>query len=210
MSEGTQKIWKIVFWGIFLVMLVIFGVPFVQVALQTEENEVQINYANHSRYRCRRKFSYCVLPLVKPGISGIFFDLPWVGKAQSTRTAKFGPRTLSRKGLRKCRRECTRRCPRKCPRRLRLSVHNAPEGPHEDSHKSAHGIIISVTTVPLFESSQLYPVATPASQRPLFRFWGFHGVPTLDVSNRTIRITDRAILNRSWIESRAIWNLSLN
>ena len=41
-------------------------------------------------------------------------------KAQSTRTAKFDPRTLSRKCSRKCPRECTRRCPRKCPRRLRL------------------------------------------------------------------------------------------
>ena len=41
-------------------------------------------------------------------------------KAQSTRTAKFDPRTLSRKCSRKWPRECTRRCPRKCPRRLRL------------------------------------------------------------------------------------------
>ena len=44
----------------------------------------------------------------------------FVRKAQSTRTAKFDPRTLSRKCSRKCPRECTQRCPRKCPRRLRL------------------------------------------------------------------------------------------
>ena len=43
-----------------------------------------------------------------------------VRRAQSTRTAKFDPRTLSRKCSRKCPRKCTRRCPRKCPRRLRL------------------------------------------------------------------------------------------
>ena len=43
-----------------------------------------------------------------------------IRKAQSTRTAKFDPRTLSRKCARKCTRECTRRCPRKCLRRLRL------------------------------------------------------------------------------------------
>ena len=48
-----------------------------------------------------------------------FFKLP---QAQSTRTAKFDPRTLSRKCSRKCTRECTRRCPRKCPRRLRCFV----------------------------------------------------------------------------------------
>ena len=45
---------------------------------------------------------------------------PKIKKAQSTRTAKFDPRTLSRKRSRKWPRECTRRCPRKCPRRLRL------------------------------------------------------------------------------------------
>ena len=45
---------------------------------------------------------------------------PKIRKAQSTRTAKFDPRTLSRKCSRKCPRECTRKCPRKCPRRLRL------------------------------------------------------------------------------------------
>ena len=45
---------------------------------------------------------------------------PLVRKAQSTRTTKFDPRTLSRNCLWKCPRECTRRCPRKCPRRLRL------------------------------------------------------------------------------------------
>ena len=39
-----------------------------------------------------------------------------ISKAQSMRTAKFDPRTLSQK----CTRECTRRCSRKCPRRLRL------------------------------------------------------------------------------------------
>ena len=43
-----------------------------------------------------------------------------IRRAQSTRTAKFDPRALSRKCSRKCPRECTRRCPRKCPRRLRL------------------------------------------------------------------------------------------
>ena len=62
-------------------------------------------------------------------------------QAQSTRTAKFDPRTLSRKCSRKCTRECARTCPRKCPGRLRFSVQNAPEGPREDSHESAHGKI---------------------------------------------------------------------
>ena len=48
---------------------------------------------------------------------------PVAGKSfrkQSTRSAKFDPRTLSRKCSRKCTRECTQRCPWKCPRRLRL------------------------------------------------------------------------------------------
>ena len=68
----------------------------------------------------------------------------FVRQAQSTRTAKFDPRTLSRKCSRKCTRDCTRRCPRKWPRRLRFfSVQNAPEGPHEDSHESAHGKLSS-------------------------------------------------------------------
>ena len=66
----------------------------------------------------------------------IFLKARTIRKAQSTRTTKFDPQTLSRK----CSRECTRRCPRNCPRRLRLFLCKmAPGEPHEDSHESAHG-----------------------------------------------------------------------
>ena len=64
---------------------------------------------------------------------------PQIRQAQSTRTAKFDPRTLSRKCSRKCTRECTRRCPRKCPRKLRFFCIEHTRGSHEDSHESAHG-----------------------------------------------------------------------
>ena len=52
-----------------------------------------------------------------------FFCLSGFRRAQSTRTAKFDPRTLSRKCSRKCPRECTR----KCPRRLRLFLCKAQQ-----------------------------------------------------------------------------------
>ena len=47
-----------------------------------------------------------------------------IRQAQSTRTAKFNPRTLPRKCSQRCTLECTRRCPRKCPGRLRFFLCN--------------------------------------------------------------------------------------
>ena len=108
--------------------------------------------------------------------------------AQSTRTAKFDPRTLSRKYSRKCTRKCTRRCPRKCPQKLRIPVQNAPRGAHEDSHDrkfdSAHENVHE-SVLGQFHMSYFYMFCS-CPEIPLCQ--SDHGSHTLQIAEKSFRI----------------------